>query len=88
MRNWAESKQDAPGQFTGSTGVKVLSPAELASGHQAWARRVSLMLIWVYFICKTRVVLNVAFKGWKERVIGWKVQYQLNNCQASIMQMR
>lgn len=41
MKNWAESKQ-MPGQFTGSTGVKVLSPAELHSGYQAWARKVNL----------------------------------------------
>lgn len=38
MKTWAESKQ-MPGQFTGSTGVKVLSPAELTSGYQAWARK-------------------------------------------------
>ncbi|KAK0168562.1 hypothetical protein PV327_002348 [Microctonus hyperodae] len=38
MRTWAESKQ-MPGQFTGSTGAKVLSPAELTSGYQAWARK-------------------------------------------------
>ncbi|XP_011876841.1 PREDICTED: protein SON isoform X2 [Vollenhovia emeryi] len=38
MKTWAESKQ-IPGQFTGSTGVKVLTPAELSSGFQAWARK-------------------------------------------------
>lgn len=38
MQAWAESKQQ-PGQFTGSTGAKVLSQAELSSGVQAWARR-------------------------------------------------
>ncbi|XP_016921565.1 protein Son isoform X3 [Apis cerana] len=38
MKTWAESKQ-MPGQFTGSTGAKVLSPAELTSGYQAWARK-------------------------------------------------
>ncbi|XP_029168574.1 protein SON isoform X2 [Nylanderia fulva] len=38
MRTWAESKQ-IPGQFTGSTGVRVLTPAELSSGYQAWARK-------------------------------------------------
>lgn len=43
MRTWAESKQ-IPGQFTGSTGVRVLTPAELASGYQAWARKVKLLL--------------------------------------------
>lgn len=43
MRTWAESKQ-IPGQFTGSTGVKVLTPAELSSGYQAWARKVTLLL--------------------------------------------
>lgn len=40
MKTWAESKQET-GQFTGSTGVKVLSAAELSSGYQAWARKVS-----------------------------------------------
>jgi len=38
MQSWAMSKQE-PGQFTGSTGVKVLSQNELAGGHQAWARK-------------------------------------------------
>ncbi|XP_015432851.1 PREDICTED: protein SON-like [Dufourea novaeangliae] len=42
MRTWAESKQ-MPGQFTGSTGAKVLSPAELTSGYQAWARKDQLV---------------------------------------------
>ncbi|KAG7169611.1 SON-like 1 [Homarus americanus] len=39
MQNWALSKQE-PGQFTGTTGVKVLSQEELSAGHQAWARKV------------------------------------------------
>lgn len=39
MQMWAESKQQ-PGQFTGSTGARVLSAAELASGFQAWAKKV------------------------------------------------
>lgn len=43
MRTWAESKQ-MPGQFTGSTGAKVLSPAELTSGYQAWARKVNFIV--------------------------------------------
>ncbi|XP_014223647.1 protein SON isoform X1 [Trichogramma pretiosum] len=38
MQTWVESKQ-IPGQFTGSTGVKVLTQAELNSGYQAWARK-------------------------------------------------
>ncbi|XP_047350453.1 protein Son isoform X1 [Vespa velutina] len=42
MRTWAESKQ-MPGQFTGSTGAKVLSPAELTSGYQAWAHKDQLV---------------------------------------------
>lgn len=42
MKTWAESKQ-MPGQFTGSTGAKVLSPAELTSGYQAWARKVTIL---------------------------------------------
>lgn len=41
MQNWALSKQE-PGQFTGTTGVKVLSQEELSSGHQAWARKVGM----------------------------------------------
>ncbi|XP_016839364.1 protein SON [Nasonia vitripennis] len=42
MKSWIESKQ-IPGQFTGSTGAKVLTPAELNSGHQAWARKDQLL---------------------------------------------
>ncbi|XP_048512523.1 protein Son isoform X2 [Athalia rosae] len=42
MKTWAESKQ-MPGQFTGSTGVKVLSASELAAGYQAWARKDQLL---------------------------------------------
>uniref|UniRef100_A0A8D8TVC6 Protein SON n=1 Tax=Cacopsylla melanoneura TaxID=428564 RepID=A0A8D8TVC6_9HEMI len=38
MQAWAESKQ-MPGQFTGSTEVRILTPQELASGNQAWARK-------------------------------------------------
>lgn len=41
MQNWALSKQE-PGQFTGTTGVKVLSQEELSAGHQAWARKVGM----------------------------------------------
>lgn len=48
MRTWAESKQ-IPGQFTGSTGVRVLTPAELSSGYQAWARKVKLLLCLILF---------------------------------------
>lgn len=44
MKTWAESKQ-IPGQFTGSTGAKVLTPAELSSGYQAWARKVKFIII-------------------------------------------
>lgn len=51
MRNWAESKQ-IPGQFTGSTGVKVLTPAELSSGYQAWARKVKLLLCVLSYFMK------------------------------------
>ena len=39
MKTWVESKQ-IPGQFTGSTGAKVLTAAELNSGYQAWAKKV------------------------------------------------
>ncbi|XP_026298660.1 protein SON-like isoform X2 [Apis mellifera] len=44
MKTWAESKQ-MPGQFTGSTGAKVLSPAELTSGYQAWARKLGYLAL-------------------------------------------
>lgn len=47
MKTWAESKQ-IPGQFTGSTGVKLLTPAELSSGYQAWARKVKLLLRFLF----------------------------------------
>lgn len=49
MKTWAESKQ-MPGQFTGSTGAKVLTPAELSSGYQAWARKVKFFY---YAFCST-----------------------------------
>ncbi len=43
MKLWAESK-NLPGQFTGSTGVQVLSQAELAGStdpkKQAWVKKV------------------------------------------------
>lgn len=38
MSVWATSKY-TPGQFLGSTEVKVLSVKELAAGHQAWAKK-------------------------------------------------
>lgn len=38
MQSWALSKQE-PGQFTGSTGVKILSQEELCAGQQAWVRK-------------------------------------------------
>ena len=37
MSNWATSK-NKPGQFTGHTGAKILTHAELTSGLQAWAK--------------------------------------------------
>ncbi|KAK2162759.1 hypothetical protein LSH36_92g04006 [Paralvinella palmiformis] len=42
MNKWAQSK-DLPGYFTGSTGANVLSQAELAGMHQAWARKDQLI---------------------------------------------
>lgn len=39
MQSWATSKQQ-PGQFTGSTGAQILTQAQLASGYQAWAKKV------------------------------------------------
>lgn len=54
MKTWAESKQ-MPGQFTGSTGAKVLTPAELSSGYQAWARKVKFII--VHFILPTNMFL-------------------------------
>jgi len=38
MSNWATSK-NKPGQFTGHTGAKILTHAELTSGLQAWAKQ-------------------------------------------------
>ena len=38
MSNWAESK-NKPGQFTGHTGAKILTHAELSTGIQAWAKQ-------------------------------------------------
>jgi len=38
MSTWAESK-NKPGQFTGHTGAKVLTQAELSLGVQAWAKQ-------------------------------------------------
>ena len=35
---WAESK-NKPGQFTGTTGAKILSKGELTLGVQAWAKQ-------------------------------------------------
>ena len=43
MKSWVESKQ-IPGQFTGSTGAKLLTPAELSSGYQAWAKKVTILI--------------------------------------------
>jgi acyl-CoA-binding protein len=37
MSNWATSK-NKPGQFTGHTGAKILTHAELSTGIQAWAK--------------------------------------------------
>ncbi|RWS22859.1 protein SON-like isoform X1, partial [Leptotrombidium deliense] len=38
MQEWAKSKV-TPGQFTGSTGVNVLSPAELEGQRPAWSKK-------------------------------------------------
>lgn len=57
MKTWAESKQ-IPGQFTGSTGVKVLTPAELSSGYQAWARKVKLLLRILFHSNFTKSILG------------------------------
>lgn len=63
MQSWAESKQQ-PGQFTGSTGAHIMSQAELASGYQAWARKVdfsSLILLILLFslgIKKNKLFVN------------------------------
>jgi len=40
MKQWAEVDLP-PGQFLGSTGVQTLTPAELGTGFQAWAKKVS-----------------------------------------------
>lgn len=61
MKTWAESKQ-IPGQFTGSTGVKVLTPAELSSGYQAWARKVKLLLHILFHSDFTKFILESILK--------------------------
>ena len=38
MSLWAESK-NKPGQFTGTTGAKIMSKGELTLGVQAWAKQ-------------------------------------------------
>jgi len=38
MSKWAESK-NKPGQFTGTTGAKILTHSELSTGVQAWAKQ-------------------------------------------------
>lgn len=42
MSQWAQSKY-TPGQFTGSTDVRVLTAKELSAGSQAWARKNQLI---------------------------------------------
>lgn len=42
MSQWAQSKY-TPGQFLGSTDVRVLTAKELAGGSQAWARKNQLI---------------------------------------------
>lgn len=42
MSQWAQSKY-TPGQYTGSTDVRVLTSKELSSGSQAWARKNQLI---------------------------------------------
>ncbi|XP_016839366.1 protein SON isoform X2 [Nasonia vitripennis] len=42
MQSWLKNKQ-VPGQFTGSTGAKVLTADELSSGYQAWAHQDQLL---------------------------------------------
>ncbi|XP_073990645.1 uncharacterized protein isoform X2 [Rhodnius prolixus] len=41
--NCWQAMENQAGLFTGSTGARVLSAAELASGQQAWAKKVSVM---------------------------------------------
>jgi hypothetical protein len=63
MKTWAESKQ-IPGQFTGSTGVRLLTPAELSSGYQAWARKVKLLLRVLFHFLKSFLRLIILKKSW------------------------
>lgn len=44
------SKETRPGQFTGSTGAHILTPRELASGTQAWAKKVMYLYTYLYNI--------------------------------------
>jgi len=63
MKTWAESKQ-IPGQFTGNTGVRVLTPTELSSGYQAWARKVKLLLRVLLHFPKSFLESIVRKKSW------------------------
>lgn len=44
---WSASSvsQSSLGQFTGSTGAQILTPRELASGTQAWAKKVHIYFL-------------------------------------------
>lgn len=54
MSAWASSKF-VPGQFTGSTGASILSTKELASGFQAWAKRVSSFVLLFFELKKKKL---------------------------------
>ncbi|XP_045769673.1 protein Son isoform X3 [Maniola jurtina] len=43
LRGFGWSKNSSLGQFTGSTGAQILTPRELASGTQAWAKKDQLV---------------------------------------------
>lgn len=61
IRAWAESKQNFPGKFTGSTGVNALKADQLGPDDprfNAWAKKVCLFTIYdffknMYHICTT-----------------------------------
>lgn len=74
MSAWASSKF-VPGQFTGSTGANILSTKELASGFQAWAKRVSFIVS--FFIRSFSMFLQFFFTKMKSFECHIKANYSI-----------
>lgn len=74
MSAWASSKF-VPGQFTGSTGANILSTKELASGFQAWAKRVSFIVS--CFILSIPYLLKDCLRKWNHLEMNSQPQHSL-----------